>query len=71
VSEEPTKENIENVEKALILFCLDAKKTVEGIRDILEKIGFKHTSVAADSLARHIQTDLDEYKKQKEGKKDG
>lgn len=65
MGEGPTKEQIESVEKQLVLFLLDLKKTCISARDVVNKVGFTHLGNSLNSCVNDIQIYLDEYEQQK------
>lgn len=62
----PTKEEIANVEKSIVLLLLDLKRTLDGASQIAKRIGLFHVKTALKGCMDHIDVDLQEYQKQKE-----
>ena len=62
----PTKEDIERMQKAVVLCLLDGKKVMRQLWEVLDKLGLKHSANALDAAIVSIGLDLDEYEKQKE-----
>lgn len=61
----PTKEQIATVEKSLVLFLIDLKKTMDGAKVIVNRIGFTHLGNSLNCVITDIDIYLEEYKKGK------
>jgi hypothetical protein len=59
------KEQLEKVEKSLLVFLFDLKKTLGQARDIVGKLGFTHLVVALKTPIDDIDVYLEQYKKDK------
>ena len=66
----PTKEQVETVEKSMVLFLLDLQKTLMKAKEIVDKIGFTHLGVTLQSSITDIDVYLKQYKIDKEARKD-
>jgi len=68
IEQKPSKEDVEKLEKTIVLFLLDLQKSLKDSKKIIDKLGFKHLSIALSTPIATIDVYLEQYKIEK-GKK--